>query len=267
MHGISCTIYELRPGPDDRGTNIALTPNALRVLQHVGVYDTLRRQGYNYEELALSNGYGQQLANFLNGSEKLYNFCSLRIHRNKVQKALLDEVQAQNIQVCYGMKLLEVNELVGAGVELAFDNGQSVKADFVIGADGVHSRVRRHMTTMEAQYSGFLGITGSLDKDQLHESQRDFYLPNQFFGRTGFIALMPSSFDGREIGFFSTMEFPERTRNEWEKLFNQPEEIRDILTSRFDESWPAVIQCLCKDTPSKALASWPYVLSTQCSLT
>ena len=226
-------------------------------MQHVGVYDKLRAQGYNYEELVLSNGYGQELAKFLNGSEKLYNFSALRLNRKKVQKALLDEAEAQGIQVCYDMKLTGVEENTESGVKLTFENGHTATADFVVGTDGIHSRVRPSVTSIEPVYSGHFGITGIMGKDQLHRSHQDHYLPNMFFGQSGFMAVLPSSFHGTEVGFFSTMEFPERTRAQWEELANRPNEIQEILSHRFTASWPDFIQGICEDVAPATLASWP----------
>lgn len=230
-------------------------------MQHIGVYDTLRDQGYNYEEVTFSNGSGEQLSKFLNGSEKLYNFRSLRIHRKKVQQVLLNEAHAQGISIHYGMRLVSLDE-TKSDVKLHFENGITVSADFVTGADGIHSRVRPSVAITEPVYSGYLGITGIIGRDQLKMSAKDYCLPNMFFGKSGFMAIMPSSFDGSEIGFFSTMEFDELTRSKWEELFTRPEEIQEILTQRFDDRWPDLIRGICTDVPRETLASWPYVKSS-----
>jgi 2-polyprenyl-6-methoxyphenol hydroxylase-like FAD-dependent oxidoreductase len=72
--------------------NIALAPNAVRVLQHIGVLRELRDLGYNYEQLAVTNAHGQQLGLMYNGSAKEYNFKALRIHRAEVHKGELHRI-------------------------------------------------------------------------------------------------------------------------------------------------------------------------------
>src|SRR5271156_5889075 len=64
--------------------NIALAPNAVKVLQHISVYHALRAQGCPYEKLALSNSRGQELGSLFHRSEKHYNYAALRVHRAKV---------------------------------------------------------------------------------------------------------------------------------------------------------------------------------------
>jgi 2-polyprenyl-6-methoxyphenol hydroxylase-like FAD-dependent oxidoreductase len=229
-------------------------------MQHVGVFDELRARGHNYDEIAVSNDSGQQLARFLHGSEKFYNFAALRISRRRVQQVLLDEVKAQGIQIHYGMRLAKVEEETDSVVKLQFRNGQTVEADFVIGTDGVHSVVRDHVVPgTEPYYSGFMGITGKLPRDKLHESSTKYHLPNMFFGKSGFLAAMPSNYPGTEIGFFSTMTFPARSRKEWDDLANKRDELKEILIHRFGKEWLELVQGICKEVSIETLDLWPYV--------
>jgi 2-polyprenyl-6-methoxyphenol hydroxylase-like FAD-dependent oxidoreductase len=41
-HKIDCEVFETRDEDYRHGGNIALAPNAIRVLDHVGVYDALQ---------------------------------------------------------------------------------------------------------------------------------------------------------------------------------------------------------------------------------
>jgi 2-polyprenyl-6-methoxyphenol hydroxylase-like FAD-dependent oxidoreductase len=134
------------------------------VLQHIGVYDKIRTHGYNYEEVGMNNDSGQQLATFLNGSEKLYHFYSICVHRKIVQLKLLEEAEEQGVAIHYGMKLIDVNEDDVSGVELIFENGVTVTADFVVGAGRVHSRTRSAVSNTAPKYSG-LSITGMARSD------------------------------------------------------------------------------------------------------
>lgn len=98
---IESTIYETRDEAYTSGGNIALAPNALRVLDHIGVYNKIRLQGFNYEEITFTNGTGATLGHFLNGSQKRYNYQAVRIHRTIVRDALRDECKAQGIKIHY----------------------------------------------------------------------------------------------------------------------------------------------------------------------
>ena len=65
-----------------------------------------------------------------------------------MQKALLEEAKAQNIKIKFGMKLISLNE-EDRSVRLKFANGHISKADFVVGADSIYSKVRSYLVRCE----------------------------------------------------------------------------------------------------------------------
>lgn len=69
---MASTIYELREVPEDRVVNVAMAPNGCRVLDELGVLDSLRQYGYTYDELLFSNAGMSHLGNLLHGSEREY---------------------------------------------------------------------------------------------------------------------------------------------------------------------------------------------------
>ena len=207
----------------------------------------------------MSNGRGGRLATFLNGSEKFYNFPALRIHRSRVRDVLLEEVKAQGIEVHYEMRLASVDKETETSVSVRFTNGRTVKADFVIGTDGVHSKTRQYIhPSAESHYSGLIGITGSLQRQQLHKSSHETYLPNMFFGQTGFMAVMPSNVTGTDIGFFTTMEYPSHSKDEWDDFDKDKERLRNILTERHcDGTGTDLVSDMCEKVPGDSLNVWP----------
>ena len=266
-HGINSTIYETRDEAYTSGGNIALAPNALRVLDHVGVYDKIRTRGYNYEELAFTNGAGVTLGHFLNGSQKKYNYQAVRIHRTIVRDALREQCKAQGIKIHYNKKSTGVTEDGSGTVKVTFSDGESTTADFVIGADGIHSHVRNHLAP-EAEsphFSGLMGVMGHMQADELQHIKHGFSLPAMLFGDNGSFAIMPSSFSGDEIGYFATLEEEDRGREGWDALGRDTQQLKKMLEDRFvgeQSKWPEYVQALTKGTPLDSLTSWPYVSPT-----
>lgn len=240
-----------------RGVNITLAPNAVRVLQHVGVYDVVRTQGYSYQDLHMSNARSQALGTLLQGSPKHYNCPCLRVHRAIVQKALLDELKAQGIPVVFGKKLVKLQE-DEEFVELDFADGTTARASFVIGADGVHSRVRDAIMDTQTSYSGFMGIIGmGVKRESLHKSVIQTPLPNFVFGGRGFVAVMPSNYKGTIVDFFSTMPYPARSREEWNELASDKTKVQEILQQRFGTEWPQFICDITMDYDKEGLSLLP----------
>jgi 2-polyprenyl-6-methoxyphenol hydroxylase-like FAD-dependent oxidoreductase len=248
-------VYEGRPEEDDGGVNIALAPNAVRVMQHIGVYDELRTMGYTFEEMAMTSARTEKpLGFFLNGSQEHYNFSALRIHRRKVQITLLKEAREQGIAVHFNRKLKQILEESEDGVKIEFEDGEIIETDFVIGADGVYSKVRKHVGDVELPYSGFMGILGmNMPKKALDESVHRFQLPMFCFGETGMIAVFPTNPSGTEIDMFSTFPYPARSREEWKTLMESKEGKQAIMMKKYCQGgWPEFVSRVYKEhTPSQ----------------
>ena len=135
VEGISSTIYELRQEGFEQGQHISLAPNALRILNNLGVLEKLRAIGNSYEELHFRNSRGGIIGTFHNGNENDYGFEAMRIHRRHVQQILVEECLAQGINIRNGMKLTSIHE-GGDIAELTFENGETAQAQLVVGADG-----------------------------------------------------------------------------------------------------------------------------------
>lgn len=263
-HGIRAAIYETRPKDYQRGGNIALAPNALRVMDHIGIYDRLRTSGYSYEELAFTNGAGHVLGKFLNGSQKEYNFPALRIHRAAVREELIREVERQGIEMYWNKKCVGVKEEHDNGATVLFEGGEVVAAEFVIGTDGVHSHIRPFIAPhSEPHFSGLMGVMGTVMADNLQSLTADhgLQLPSMLFGANGSFAIMPASFDGKEVGYFATIEAEDRGREGWAKLEEAKDELKKMLDDRFldtKSSWPPLVKELCQNAPPSTLTSWPF---------
>ena len=263
-HGFHPTIYETRDESYTSGGNIALAPNALRVLDHLGIFDKIRTQGFNYEELSFTNGAGSTLGVFLNGSQKVYNYQALRIHRTVVQDALREQCQAQGIPIYYGMKCTYLVEDEGPSetVTVKFTDGKSTTANFVIGADGIHSSIRSHLApeAPAPHFSGLMGIMGTVMASELQDISHPFNLPAMLFGDTGSFAIMPASYSGDEVGYFATIEIDDRSRADWDALGHDKDALKQMLADRFlgeSSKWPEYVKALCEKTPPETLTSWP----------
>ena len=260
-HGIKATIYETRDEAYTSGGNIALAPNALRVLDHLGVYDKIRLQGFNYEDIWFANGAGTTLGHFLNGSQKKYNYQAIRIPRTKVRDALREQCKLQGVEIRYEKSCTSVSE-EGNKVTLSFVDGKTVTSDFVIGADGIHSHIRNHLAPdAEApHFSGLMGIMGDVPANEVDHVKHGFGLPAMLFGDSGSFAIMPCTYSGDEIGYFATIEAKDRSREEWEAFGHDNQELKRMLNDRFvgeQSKWPEFVQALNKKTPAETLTCWP----------
>lgn len=265
QRGIKSVICEVRNEQYTQGGNIALAPNALRVLDHLGIFEKLRVKGYNYSAISFDNAQGHSLGKLLNGSKSHYNYDAVRIARTIVRNALREKMKEEGVTVRWEMKVTEISETVDSKVLLKFKNGEQVTADFLVGADGIHSQARTYFAGhVQPQFSGLMGLMGHVDRSELSpELLRSMDLPSMLFGPNGSFAIMPASFDGNDIGYFATLEQKEdRSREEWMALEEDKTELARLLHSRFVDKesaqWNPLVAQLVEKTPKEEITNWPW---------
>ena len=202
------------------------------------------------------------LGRLLNGSQNKYNFKAVRIHRLIVRNELLKEVGRQMIPIHFDKKCIGIVEETAHSATVGFQDGERVQADFVIGADGLHSRIRPHIAeNTEPKFSGLMGVMGTVMGDRLQDIDHNLELPCMLFGQSGSFAIMPASFSGNEVGYFATIESTDRGREGWHALETDKDELDSMLKQRFlapDSKWPKMVTALCERTPPETLTSWPF---------
>lgn len=160
--GISCRVYESTPVLRPLGVGINLLPHAVNELEPLGLLDALAERGIQTSALHYYNKLGQPIWREPRGLQAGYPLPQFSIHRGELQILLADAVRARlgDDAIVTGM-MLESAEQDGATVRAHFRcraNAQlhTVTGEALIGADGIHSALRRQFypTGDEPRFSG-----------------------------------------------------------------------------------------------------------------
>ena len=143
--GIETTIYEQARKFARIGAGIQMTPNAMRVLNGVGIGDIIRAHAFepphfrsrDFDTGNLTNDHPLGPDAF-----ERYGVQYLLMHRGDLHAALYGAVPDETIR--YRHKLTGMDQS-DRGVMLEFENGETETCDAVIASDGVHSPVRDWM--------------------------------------------------------------------------------------------------------------------------
>src|SRR5579871_3559370 len=160
-YGINPKLFELRTPDYDFGGAVMLSPNALRILDILGVYEHIRNKGFNFETLTFKSDHDHKTTGkYCFGHKSMYGYKALRIYRKVLIAELRRKVQEQGILVQYERKFSHVTSEDEFGVRFAFADGSEEFVEVLIGADGIHSKVRQYiLPNITPAYSGFLGVT------------------------------------------------------------------------------------------------------------
>lgn len=124
------------------GSGITLQGNALRVLREVGIWDELRAQGYPFDSLGIRAPDGSLLHvgdDLRTGGPDLP--ATLGTDRAQLQRLLIDRVRGAGAEVRLATTVTSLRQQSDQ-VEVAFSDGTGGHYDLVVGADGLHSRIR-----------------------------------------------------------------------------------------------------------------------------
>ncbi|MEV1239998.1 FAD-dependent monooxygenase [Nonomuraea sp. NPDC050022] len=152
-YGFRVTIVErapdLRPGGQavDFKGDIHMT-----VLRRMGILDDVRRLQTGGTDQAFVDKRGRTLA-VMPGE---FSGGELEIHRGDLARLLYDRSVKAGCEYVFGDSITSLTETPG-GVHATFERSAPRTFDLVIGADGIHSNVRRLVFGPESDYVEFLG--------------------------------------------------------------------------------------------------------------
>jgi salicylate hydroxylase len=140
--GIAADVFEAAPVLGEIGAAVNTSPQAVKALRAIGVGDKVAAVGTASPGIYTRN---MQTGEFLEFNDRFktaarYGAPYYTFHRADLLDALASGLDRDAIHP--GHRLTEIEERSG-DVLLAFDNGAQVAAEFVIGADGVRSVIRR----------------------------------------------------------------------------------------------------------------------------
>ncbi|MEA1833270.1 FAD-dependent oxidoreductase [Methylobacterium durans] len=151
--GHAVTLIERRTGFSEVGAGLQLSPNASRILIGLGLGAPLRRAACEPPGVTVRGlRSGRTIGSVRLGAKvrERYGAPYYVIHRADLQTLLLDSVRSRA-----GIRLLVGREVIGlAETEEAADltlesaaggRSETVRADLVVGADGLRSRIRGHL--------------------------------------------------------------------------------------------------------------------------
>ena len=147
--GFAVTIYEQAPAFSRIGAGIILSANAMKVLRRLGLEQLIVDIGIKancYISRAWDTGETMYKIAFDAESEARFGGPYANIHRGDLHAVLEKGVEPGSI--AFNHRLVALDETRDA-IRLAFDNGRTVDADIVIGADGVNSTVRQYLLGRE----------------------------------------------------------------------------------------------------------------------
>jgi 2-polyprenyl-6-methoxyphenol hydroxylase-like FAD-dependent oxidoreductase len=233
--GFAPLVYERAPELLEVGAAIAMWPNAFSVLERLGLAETV---------LGRAGRIGH--ARWFGRDGRLYNHFefpetgrpAVALHRADLQGALLHALPPESVHLG---KTFVAFDAHGEEVSARFDDGTEVACDVLIGADGLHSRVRAQLLgDGEPVYRGYNVWRGVA---RLEHASLEQHTASEVYG------------EGRRFGIGPVG----LGRTGWWATANEPLATQESISehgpklSRMFDGWCAPVRELIEATPSETI--------------
>ncbi|WP_298780415.1 FAD-dependent monooxygenase [uncultured Polaribacter sp.] len=161
--GIPYQIFEKAPELNEVGAGIWLAPNALQVLECIGVLDEVKEKGNSIDRITIGKADLSPISDSSQDFIKTeFGYTTIAIHRAALQKLLFDKIPKEKIFLNKGFQSLK--ELKSGKIVITFNDNSTTETDFLIGADGINSKVRNQLfPKSNKRYSGQTCWRGVVD--------------------------------------------------------------------------------------------------------
>lgn len=159
-YGFNPTVVEQAPKPREGGYLVDFRGVGIDVAELMGIMPKVREKQYFPREMAFVNESNKAIARL--DIARLFretfddpSRAQTQILRSDLVRILYDKTKDE-VEYIFGDSIRSMNE--GAeSVEVEFESGESKSFDLVVGADGIHSRVRSLAFGDESQLSHYMG--------------------------------------------------------------------------------------------------------------
>jgi salicylate hydroxylase len=213
QRGLDVVVYEQAPELKEIGAGIQIGSNGTRVLYALGLEAALQRTQVLPARRQLRHWRTGETWNWFDlgpASVQRFGTPHILMHRNDLHGVLAEAVRALKPDaIKLGMRCTGVMQ-TDTDVTVQFANGESATAAFVIGADGIHSAVRRCLFGADApEFTGCVAWRGLVPMDRL-PSHLSHLVTTNWLGPHGHVLHYPVR-RGELMNFISIVE-----RDDWQ---------------------------------------------------
>lgn len=242
-------------------SGVILTPNGLRVLDHLGVLSRIRDNCYVSTHRVFKNDNDETTKKIRIGGPEAYGYDNHRIWRSLLLDEMRLMLKERSISILFNSKFQGVVTDNTDKVSFLI-NDNTHHASLLIGSDGIYSSVRNHFAPhIRPEHTGMVGILSHIKYSSVAWPYEKYERNATIQSKPGaifWIAEDPTPDPVIMIG--KQIQYPEQSRADLERLQSDPEQLKAFYTKDYEEYGPtarSIIDSVCS-TP-ETLYIWPFM--------
>lgn len=241
QRGCEVVVIEQAPQLGEVGAGVQMSPNAVKVLRAIGVEPLIRDVAC--EPLAFTgrdwkSGRVLYRTPIKGAFQRQYGAGYYHVHRADLHQALTACLAGADLRL--GRRVVGIEQDHNAA-SLQIEGGESIEADVVIGADGIHSAIRKALLGDDKpRFTGNICWRGMVPVDALPKDHVELASSN-WLGPKGHVVHYYVK-GGSMVNFVAVYETDEWTQESWstpstvEELLNTYAGWNDELLTTFSKS-------------------------------
>ncbi len=236
QRGIESRVFEQSGEIKPVGAGIILANNAMQVFDKLGLRQAIEANGNRISSLNITDPFLKQLSSVdLKFFEDKYQVKNIAIHRGKLQQLLAAQLHSDQLHLNKELIGLEAS---GTSYDLQFSDGSTKSSGLLLGADGIHSVIRKKLFTenkiRNTHQVCWRGLTDHVLPDQYQHELNEAWGKGDRFG---FVQIAPG-----KVYWYALKTFKQ---NMEEYTINQLED--------YFRSYHEVIQTIIQKTPKESI--------------
>lgn len=192
--GFDVDVFEQAPDLGEVGAGVQIGPSGLRVLFALGLQAEIEAVWFlpvGRQMRVWNTGYTGHSSGQTSYFIERFGFANVAMHRADLHDILVRAVRARKPDAIHVNARVERFEESEGGVTIHLADGARHSGDMLVGADGLHSKIRRQLFgESKAHFTGCIAWRGAIPIDRLPEDSRMLHTQN-WMGVNGHFVCYP----------------------------------------------------------------------------